>query len=153
MANKYHTTHAKAKEVIDKCDTCYVGMVDPDNLPYVLPFNFGYAEQAIFLHSGPTGKKQDVLKNNPEVCISFSTDHELYQRHEQVACSSGMRYRSVLAFGKAIFIDNYDEKVRIMNIIMQKYAGKDFTYSAPSINNLAVYRVEIHKIETIISGY
>lgn len=141
------------KQIIDKCDACYLGMVDQEGLPYVLPFNFGYEEGIIYLHSAPTGRKIDIIKNNPNVCVAFSTDHKLFFRHETVACSYGMDYRSVLAFGKIVFIEDYDEKARILNLIMRKYVGKDFSYNAPAINNVAIYKVEISKIEAKISGY
>jgi nitroimidazol reductase NimA-like FMN-containing flavoprotein (pyridoxamine 5'-phosphate oxidase superfamily) len=153
MANTLYTDHQNAKEVIDKCDVCYLGMIDPDNKPYVLPFNFGYENETIYLHSAPMGKKIDILKTNPDVCVSFSTDHKLFHRHETVACSYGMRYRSVLAFGKVEFIEDFDEKVNVLNIIMKKYAGQEFSYNAPAVNNVSVYKVVIEKIETKISGY
>lgn len=140
------------KEIIDKCEVCYLGMVDQQGLPYVLPFNFGYEDGIIYLHSAQTGRKMDVLKNDPNVCVAFSTDHKLFFRHENVACSYGMDYRSVLAFGKIVFIEDYDEKVKVLNIIMRKYTGKDFPYNAPAVNNVAVYMVNIEKIEGKISG-
>ncbi len=153
MANTLYTDHQNAREVIDKCDVCYLGMIDQDNKPYVLPFNFGYEDETIYLHSAPIGKKIDVMKNNPNVCVSFSTDHKLFHRHETVACSYGMRYKSVLAFGKIVFIEDFDEKVKVLNIIMRKYVGQDFTYNPPAVNNVSVYKVVIDKIETKISGY
>jgi uncharacterized protein len=152
MPNTLYSDFENAKLVIDKCDVCYVGMVDKDNLPYVLPFNFGFDNETIYLHSAQTGKKMDILQANPQVCVAFSTDHKIFHRHDNVACSYGMRYRSVLAFGKIVFIDNYDEKEAVLNIIMRKYTGKDFSYNAPAINNVAVYKVVIDKIETKISN-
>lgn len=153
MANTLYTEPEKAKEVIDKCDVCYIGMIDQDNKPYVLPFNFGYEDGIVFLHSAPIGKKIDVLQNNPEICVSFSTDHKLFHRHEQVACSYGMRYKSVLISGKVEFIEDYDEKVRVLNIIMRKYTGKDFDYNTPAVKNVAIYKVIPEKTETKFSGY
>ncbi len=153
MGNTIFTDPANAKEIIDKCEACYVAMIDTDNKPYVLPFNFGFADDCIYLHSAPAGKKIDALQKNPEVCVCFSTDHQLFHRHEQVACSYGMRYKSVLASGKVEFIEDFDEKVRVLNIIMRKYAGQDFTYNPPSVNNVAVYKVVVDKFETKYSGY
>ncbi len=152
MANTLYTDHENARQVIDKCDACYLGMVDQDGNPYVLPFNFGYENETIYLHSAQEGKKIDILKSRPQVCVTFSTDHQLFHRHETMACSYGMRYRSVLAHGKTIFVEDYDEKVKIMNIIMRKYTGRDFPYNAPAINNVAIYKVVIEKIETKISN-
>lgn len=153
MANTLYTDFENARQVIDKCEACYVGMVDTDHQPYVLPFNFGFEKNIIYLHSAQNGKKMDILKVNPRVCVSFSTDHQLFHRHETMACSYGMRYRSVLAFGKVEFVEDYDEKVEVLNIVMMKYAGKSFEYSPPSIHNVAVYKVIIDKIETKISNY
>ena len=153
MANRMLKAPERIREIIDKCEACYIGMIDQEGKPYVLPFNFGYEEGVIYLHSAPEGRKMDILKNNPEVCVAFSTDHQLFHRHEPVACSYGMRYRSVLAFGKVVFIEDYDQKVDVLNIIMRKYAGRDFPYNAPAVNNVAVYKVEVSKIEGKESGY
>ncbi|MFW5707411.1 MAG: pyridoxamine 5'-phosphate oxidase family protein [Bacteroidota bacterium] len=153
MANTLYTDFDNAQQVIDKCEACYIAMIDQDNKPYVLPFNFGFENNTIYLHSGPVGRKLDIMRNNPEVCVNFSTDHKLFFRNEEVACSYGMRYRSVLAFGKIVFVEDYDEKVECMNIIMRKYTGKDFSYNPPAINNLVIYKVVIDKIETKISNY
>ena len=153
MAINMISNPEKIRGIIDKCEVCYVGMVDPEGKPYVLPFNFGYEDGSIYLHMAQQGKKMDVLRNNPHVCVAFSTDHKLFHRNEGVACSYGMHYRSVLAYGKAVFIEDYDEKVRIMNVTMEKYTGKKFSYNAPAINNVAVYHIEVSKIEGKLSGY
>ncbi len=153
MATNMISNPEKIREIIDKCDVCYVGMVDTDGKPYVLPFNFGYEDGSIYLHMAQQGKKMDVLANNPNVCVAFSTDHKLFHRNEGVACSYGMHYRSVLAYGVAAFIEDYDEKVRIMNVTMKKYTGKDFLYNAPAIHNVAVYHIKVSKLEGKLSGY
>ena len=153
MATNMINNPEKIREIIDKCDTCYMGMVDPEGKPYVLPFNFGYEEGRIYLHMAPAGKKIDVLQQNPNVCVAFSADHELFHRHEKVACSYGMKYHSVLAYGRAVPVEDFDEKVRIMNVTMRKYTGKDFSYNAPAINNVTIYTIEISKIEGKLSGY
>lgn len=141
------------KEIIDKCDVCYIGMVDINNMPYVLPFNFGFINNCIYLHSAKTGKKIDILKNNPDVCIAFSTDHLLLYQNEHVACSFRMKSRSVIAYGKVQFIDDYDEKINVLNIIMQKYTGKSFTYSTPAVKNVEIFIVPIDSITVKESGY
>jgi len=132
---------------------CYLAMVDDNDVPYVLPMNFGLHEGNIYLHSAQTGKKISILRKRPQVCVSFSTDHELRYQSEQVACSYGMKYRSVLAHGKVEFIEDFDEKVKALNIIMQHYTGKDFKYSDPSIHEVLVWRVVVEKWEGRNYGY
>jgi len=141
------------QSIIDTCEVCFMGMVDQDGLPYVLPFNFGYEHGTFYLHSAKTGRKMDVLKNNPNVCLAFSTDHRLFKRHETVACSYGYDYRSIVAFGRLEFIEDYDAKVLALNIIMRKYTGRDFSYNSPAVNNVAVYKVAPSNIQGKISGY
>jgi len=153
MANRMTNDPKIIQKIIDKCEACYLGMVDQAGKPYVLPFNFGFGEGVIYLHSAQTGRKIDILKNNPDVCVCFSTDHQLFRRHEPVACSYGMKYRSVLAFGKIEFIEDYDEKVKALNIIMRKYAGRDFEYNPPAVNNVCVYKVVVDTFEGKESGY
>ncbi len=153
MRNRTITDKSEIKTIIDKCDVCYLSMADDDNKPYVLPFNFGYEDNTIFFHSAPEGKKIDILRKNPHVCVAFSTDHKLFKRNEEVACSYGMCFRSVVAHGTIVFVDDFDEKKKILNIIMRKYTGKDFSYNAPAVKNVAIFKVEITKIEGREMGY
>lgn len=153
MANRMTNDPARAQAIIDKCDVCYMAMVDDNQLPYVLPFNFGYEDQTIYLHSAQEGKKMEILRKNPQVCIVFSTDHKLFHRHDTVACSYGMSYRSVLAHGRIEFIEEYAQKEKVLNIIMRKYAGREFSFNAPAVNNVAVYKVVIDKLEAKESNY
>lgn len=139
--------------IINKCDVCYVGMVTIDGNPYVLPFNFGYDEEYIYLHSAPEGKKIDALKNNSKVCITFSTDHALRHTSDNVACSYGMKFKSVIAYGNVEFVNDYDEKIKIFNVIMKKYTGKEFSYNAPAINSVAVMKVKVYEFTCRESGF
>jgi uncharacterized protein len=153
MANRMTSKPEDIRAIIDKCEACYLGMIDLEGNPYVLPFNFGYDSGVIYLHSASEGKKIDILKKNPRVCVAFSTDHQLFHRHEPVACSYGMKYRSVLAHGEVIFVDDYQEKERILNIIMRKYTGREFPYNAPAVNNVCIYKVVVNRFEGKESGY
>jgi len=139
--------------IIWKCNFCNLAMVDPDGKPYVIPMNFGYDGNYVYLHSAQSGKKIDILKANPEVCISFSTDHQLRWVNEEVACSWGMKYRSVLAYGKVEFIDDYDKKEEALKVIMKNYSDLDFTFNAPAVNDVLVFRVKVETLHGRALGY
>lgn len=154
MQAKINLDQKDINDILDNCDACYLGMVEEGSIPYVLPFNFGYHEGNLYLHAGPGGKKFEVLKNNNRACAAFSTDHELRGRNEQVACSYFMKYRSVLLHGYIEMVGEYDEKVRALNIIMEKYTGKkDYKYNAPAVNNVQVFRLVAEKAEGRTFGY
>ncbi len=135
----------KLEDIIKKCKICRVGMVDVDS-PYVLAMNFGYEDQTIWLHCAKEGKKIDILKRNNKVCIEFDTDHKLFFRHEHVACSWRYAYRGVLVHGRAMFVDDYDEKIKGLNIFMKNYSDRDFEYSKPAVNNIQIIKIPIESI-------
>jgi uncharacterized protein len=143
----------KMEDIINRCEVCYVGMSDENGQPYVLPFNFGYRDGTIYLHSAREGRKMDIIRKNNRVSIAFSTDHALRFTHEEVACSYGMKFRSVIVSGRIEFIDDHDAKVDVMNIVMEKYTGKKFTYNAPAIKEVATYKVIIDEMTGRESGY
>lgn len=131
--------------VIKKCKICRVGMIDGDS-PYVLAMNFGYEDQTLWLHCAKEGKKVDVLKRNNKVCVEFDTDHKIFARHEQVACSWRFAYRGVLIHGHALFVDDYDEKMKGLNILMKNFSDRKFEYSKPAVNNIFVIKIPVESI-------
>jgi nitroimidazol reductase NimA-like FMN-containing flavoprotein (pyridoxamine 5'-phosphate oxidase superfamily) len=143
----------KIAQIINKCDVCYVGMADSNNMPYVVPFNFGFKDGIIYLHSAQQGKKMDILRHNNKVCVAFSTDHLMAWQHPDVACSYLMKYRSVQVFGHVEFVEGFDEKIEALNIFMQKYTGRDFNYGAPSIHEVCVYKVVVSEMFGKELGY
>ncbi len=154
MKSRLITSAQEIEEVINASVVCHVGMVQEDSVPYVLPFNFGYDGNRLFIHSGPQGKKIDIWKQNSRVCVAFSTDYQMRIQNESVACSYSMRYRSVLVHGNIEQIFEMNEKERILNVIMKKYAGRDnFSYSRPALENVSVFEVVPLTIEGRAYGY
>lgn len=144
----------EVEPIIQSSKVCHVAMVDANNMPYVLPFNFGYANGVIYLHSAPEGRKIEILKNNPHVSINFTTDHDLFHINEDMACSYGMRYKSVLIDGVVEFIEDDEEKVKVFNIFMGNYIkNKKFTYSGPSIESVCVFKVKMKTFIGKMYGY
>lgn len=64
MNSKITTNKSELEEVINLSEVCYMAMVDENNLPYNLPFNFAYENNVLYFHSAPFGKKIDILKQN-----------------------------------------------------------------------------------------
>jgi uncharacterized protein len=153
MRAKIITLQREIDEIIGKCQVCYVGMCGDDDMPYVVPFNFGYKDGVIYLHSAQEGMKIDILKKNPKVCVVFSTDHKLHHQSEQVACSYSMHYRSVQAFGEVEFINDIEQKVEILNIVMANYTDREFSYNAPSLREVCTYKVNVNRFSGKIFGY
>ncbi|MDP1623305.1 MAG: pyridoxamine 5'-phosphate oxidase family protein [Bacteroidales bacterium] len=140
-------------EIIQRCQLCHLAMVNLDGKPYVIPMNFGYQEEVIYLHGNQHGKKIDILKQHPQVCINFTTDHELRYQNEEVACSWSMKYRSVLCYGTVEFITEPEEKIEALHVVMAQYAKGEFKFNAPSIREVNVWKVKVEKFEGRVYGY
>lgn len=139
-------------DMIAKSKVCYVAMTDIDGFPYVLPMNFGFQDDILYLHSAPEGSSIKSLEVNPNVCILFCSDPSLVYQHENVACSYRMRGASVMCRGKVVFEEDFEEKVKALNFIMKQYSDRLFTYSRPAVENVKVWKIEIDSITTKIFG-
>lgn len=136
--------------IIENAQVCRLAMVD-GNTPYVVPLCFGYRDRSLYFHSALKGYKIDLLRKNPNVCFELESAAEAMAAEE--ACSWGMRYRSVVGFGQAVFIESTDEKRRALGIIMAQYDGKTYPFPDNKINATAVFKVKIESMSGKQSGF
>ena len=101
------------------CRVCRLGLCD-EGQPYVVPVSFGYDGESVYIHGAGEGRKVEVLKRNSRVCLEFDLLNELVTAEQ--ACSWTMRYESVVAFGRARFLDDAEEKHRALCCIMAQYS-------------------------------
>ncbi len=150
------TITIEEREIIEKaireCKECFVGMIDTQGFPYVIPMNFGYKDDAVYLHSGAEGSSIHSLEQNPNVCITFCTDTELTCQNSEVACSYRVKGVSVICRGKVIFVEDFDEKVKALDTLMAQYTTLPFKYSKPSVINVKVWKVDVEQMSARFFG-
>jgi len=109
--------------ILNKCDVCRMAMID-DGVPYIVPMNFGYCadnnEITLYFHSAKEGRKIDILKINPAVCVEMDCAHQLISGNK--ACDYTMNFESLIGSGTVEFIDSLDEKILALTQIMRKYS-------------------------------
>ena len=146
MRTSFITDRKEIEDIIQQCDVCFIGIIEKDGSPYVIPMNFGYAEGEIILHSGPEGKHISLLGIDNRICVTFCSDRKLVFQHPDVACSYSMLSSSVVCKGKVTFIEDLVEKENAMNLTMKNYTDRQFKYSKPALTNVKVWRVIIEEI-------
>ncbi|HKM94094.1 MAG TPA: pyridoxamine 5'-phosphate oxidase family protein [Prolixibacteraceae bacterium] len=131
----------KIDAIIKACRTCYLGL-SINNQPYVVPMNFGYDGEYIYLHSGQEGRKWETMKQNPKACITFCLGDELAWQDEHVACSWRVKSQTIIAEGVLEFIDDMEEKEEIMHIFMKNYSDREFKFNKPAIKNVGIFKMK-----------
>ncbi|MCC6425070.1 MAG: pyridoxamine 5'-phosphate oxidase family protein [Phycisphaerales bacterium] len=100
-------------QISDLLDNTLIGrlcMASQDGRPYLLPFPFCWADGAIYLRVAMTGRKGEILTQNPQVCFEIDTFTDTLDQ-----------YASVLAEGRIETVTNLDEKARIRTLNSAKY--------------------------------
>ena len=137
------------KQFIDKIlnDAVYgnLGLCD-NGEPYVIPMNYAWSNNKIWLHCAKEGRKLDIIKVNPKVCFQVSGESELIYSSEE-ACRSGMYYSSVIILGIASIMEEHEEKSAALEKLMQHFS-KDFSYkfSQEETNRIAIISINPESI-------
>jgi len=133
-------------KIIENCKYCRIGLSE-NNYPYIVPLNYGYSYEdenlTLFFHSAKEGKKIDIIKNNNEACFEIDYDTKLIEGEK--ACNYGYEYRSIIGFGKIIFLETNEEKIEGLNKIMQHQTGEknNYTFNENEVKNVLVFKMVV----------
>ena len=137
------TEKAAIEAIIKKSLVCRLALSD-NNSPYIVPLCFGYKDKVLYFHGSQKGKKIDIIKKNQKVCFEFDTNTEIVKAED--VCRWSMRYRSVIGFGKAVLLEDLDEKRKALNIIMSQYSDRTFQFDDAILKKTAVIKLEIESM-------
>jgi nitroimidazol reductase NimA-like FMN-containing flavoprotein (pyridoxamine 5'-phosphate oxidase superfamily) len=90
-----------------------------DGYPYGVPISFAYAGGKIYFHSAREGHKMDAIRKNEKVSFCIIAQDKI------VAERFTTYFRSVIATGKARIIHDEREKMRAIELIVDKYSPKE----------------------------
>jgi uncharacterized protein len=141
---------AAIEDVLRRATVCRLGLCE-DNRPYVVPVCFGYKDNALYIHCGPEGKKLEILRKNNSVCFEVDIDNKLVKGDKP--CDWGMKYKSVIGFGKAVFVEDIESKRKALDVIMRQFSANTFEYPEETIRKTTIIRVEIENMTGKRSGY
>ncbi len=132
--------------ILDKSKVLHLGLVDGDE-PYVVPMNYGYefidGNLVFYLHGARQGRKLDIIRANPKVFAELECDIVPFEG--DVACKYGITYASVMAKGKAVLIDDAEEKMHALTVLMKTQTGKNFEFNEKLVSVVSVIRIDIEK--------
>jgi nitroimidazol reductase NimA-like FMN-containing flavoprotein (pyridoxamine 5'-phosphate oxidase superfamily) len=152
MFRKEHelTEKSDIEAIIRNATVCRIGLCD-NNLPYIVPMSFGYQDNTIYVHGALKGQKIDIIRKNNNVCFEFDINTDLVTSEK--GCDWGMKYRSVIGFGKAAFLEDSEQKRKALDIIMAQYTDRPFQYSERAVKATAVIKIAISTMTGKQAGY
>ena len=133
--------------IISGCDVCRIAIAN-DNIPYIVTMNFGYVgggNPHLYFHCASEGKKLDMIKRNNYVCFEMDTDHIIYKGEK--GCDWGMRFSSIVGYGRIIFVDDETEKNTGLGHIMNQYGGQGvYSFDEKVLARTLILRLDISEI-------
>jgi uncharacterized protein len=114
----------KIKEFLDKEHVGRIATIDERGFPQIIPMNFVFLDDSIYMHSHTRGEKlKNVVRNQK---VGFEVDRELeflpsYFEDPKDASLADTLYISVVIKGKGEIITNNKEKTKALNGLMKKY--------------------------------
>lgn len=143
-AEKEITNRREIDSILSKAIVCRISIIDHET-PYIVPMNFGYKDDILYLHSAPEGKKIDLLKRNPRVCFEVESDLEII--NTGIPCKWSMNYISVIGYGKAKFITDIEQKQKALHIIIDHYTpGSSYIFPEKNLKEVTVIKIEISEM-------
>ncbi len=104
-------------KILDEGFVCHVGFA-VDGQPYVIPTMFARVGDAIYFHGSAASRMLCNLSEGIPVCVTVTlTDGFVLARS---VFNHSMNYRSVVALGKAILVDEPEEKLAALHAFTEK---------------------------------
>ena len=143
-AEKEITNPEEIQDIMRQAQICRMAMVAGD-MPYVIPLNFVVAGDCLYFHSATKGKKIEILSKNKDVCFEMEINARIIAG--ETPCAWGMKYASVIGYGRAFFVSDQAEKIKALNLLMDKYAGPgNYTYLENIVRKTMIVGVKIEKL-------
>ena len=114
----------KIKEFLDQEHVGRIASIDENGFPQIIPMNFVFLNDAIYMHSHTKGEKLDNIRRNEKV--GFEVDRELeflpsYFEDPKDASLADTLYISVVVKGTGSIVEDRNEKTLALNGLMKKY--------------------------------
>ena len=122
-----------------------------DSIPHIVPVNFGYSENKLYIHSATEGSKIDMISKTNLVCFEMELYDEIIKAKK--SCGWTTKYRSIIGWGKIEIVRDKPGKIQGLDIIMTKYGRTEPNdYSDAMLDKTLVLVLTIDKYTGKQSG-
>ena len=141
-ADREITNFDEIVDVFDSCDTIRIGISD-EKAPYIVPVSFGYeainGKIAVYFHGAYEGRKAELLKKNPLVCVEADLCHGFI---ENGLGGQTCDYESVIGYGTAELLEGTEKergiKLLLEHCCMGAYACPPEVLAITAVNRIVL---------------
>ncbi|MFT8351113.1 pyridoxamine 5'-phosphate oxidase family protein [Clostridium saccharoperbutylacetonicum] len=101
-----------------------LSMCDEYGNPYVIPVNYIYLNEKIYIHGMGSGKKNRIIETKPSVC--FTVFEEFGTVVDIVPCKCDTSYFSIVIMGKMFLVKDINEKTQVLTKLVEKFMPNFF---------------------------
>ena len=146
-ANKEIKDVSVVEHLLRTCHVGRIGTIGKDGYPLVKPLNFAYHNRKIYFHTALEGEKIEDIKRDDRVC--FEIDLPIaYVRAVNQPCEAAYLYRSVIIKGRAVLVQDTDERAMAFKSLMDKYQpeGGYGPYLKEKLGLTGIVRIDIEEM-------
>jgi uncharacterized protein len=99
--------------ILDAGFVCHVGFV-VDGQPFVIPTNYARDGEKLYLHGSSASRMLRTLAGGVQVCVTVTHVDGLVLA--RAAFHHSVNYRSVVALGRAVLVEDRDEKMHALEL-------------------------------------
>jgi len=102
--------------ILDDSFICHIGFA-VDGQPFVIPTAFGRRDDQLYIHGSSASRMLRQMKEGAPVCVTVTLlDGLVFARS---IFNQSMNYRSVVILGKAVLVDDPEEKLTALRILSE----------------------------------
>lgn len=117
-------SYEKIKEFLNEEHVGRVSSIDANGFPQIIPMNFVFLNDVVYMHSHVKGEKLDNISRNNKVGFEADRELEFLPSHFEDPHNASLAdtlYISVVIKGMGFFVSDREEKTLALNGLMKKY--------------------------------
>jgi nitroimidazol reductase NimA-like FMN-containing flavoprotein (pyridoxamine 5'-phosphate oxidase superfamily) len=137
------TDRAELMRILADARVCRLAMSENDR-PYLVPLSFALDGEDVVIHSAREGRKLEILRRNPAVCLEVEEGVEIDVGPSP--CDTGMRFRTVIGHGVAELVEDGAERARLLALFGPRYGAPDRPLSPSEVERTTVLRIRLTEL-------
>ena len=114
---KQQLSHEECERILADSTSGVLALSGDDGYPYAVPLSHVYQDGKLYFHCAKEGQKIDAICRNDKVSFCVIAQDEVIPSKRTTA------YISVIAFGRAVIVDDEPNLRRIASLIGEKFSA------------------------------